>query len=102
VTTHPARAPFAPPAPDTGDGSVAVWVLGTLGLVVLAFIGLLLWLVVPTYTAPGPGEPGYGTVDPHGYVMILGTVLLVFATLVLACLAVPFGVLLTRIRRTRR
>lgn len=102
MTTRPARTPIGPAAPGRGEGPVAVWVLGGLSVVVLAVIALLLWLVVPTYTAPGPDEPGYGTIDPRGYVMILGTVLLVFATLVLACLAVPFGVLLTRVRRARR
>lgn len=98
----------APPpttvAPRDGSGTgttAAVWVLGVLSGVVLAFVLLLLWVVVPTYSAPGPGEPGYGSVDPHGYVMIFGTVLLVFSALVLALLAVPFGVLLARLRRSR-
>ncbi len=103
TTHHQARAPMAPSAPQAGEPSVAAaWVLGVLSAVVLVFIVLLLWLVVPTYTAPGPGEPGYGTVDPHGYVMIFGTVMLVFSGLVLACLAVPFGLLVARIRRTSR
>jgi len=97
-----AARPTAAAPTDPGTGSTAaVWVLGVLSAVVLVFIGLLLWLVVPTYSAPGPGEPGYGSVDPHGYVMIFGTVLLVFSLLVLACLAVPFGVLLARLRRSR-
>lgn len=84
---------------ETGSGTVAaVWVLGVLSAVVVVIIGLLLWVVVPTYSAPGPGDPGYGRVDPHGYVMIFGTVLLVFSALVLACLVVPFGLLLRRVR----
>jgi len=90
----------APDGPGTGT-TAAVWVLGVLSAVVLLLICLLLWIVVPTYSAPGPGEPGYGSVDPHGYVMIFGTVLLVFSTLVLAFLAVPFGVMLARLRRSR-
>jgi hypothetical protein len=102
MTTHPARVSVRRTAPDPGEGSVAAWVLGSLAVLVLGVIGLLLWLVVPTWTAPGPGEPGYGTVDPHGYVMILGTVLLVFSTLVLVCLAVPLGLVLARLRRSRR
>ena len=103
MTTHPARAPLAPAVPQAGEPSVAAaWVLGVLSAVVLVLIVLLLLLVVPTYTAPGPGEPGYGTVDPHGYVMIFGTVMLVFSGLVLACLAVPFGLQVARIRRTSR
>lgn len=97
--TPPPTTTAPPDGPGTGT-TTAVWVLGILSGAVLLFILLLLWLVVPTYVAPGPGEPGYGSVDPHGFVMIFGTVLLAFSALVLAFLAVPFGVLLARLRRS--
>lgn len=97
----PVPTTLAPPDGAGTGSTAAVWVLGVLSAVVLAFVLLLLWVVVPAWSAPGPGEQGYGSVDPHGYVMIFGTVLLVFSTLVLAFLAVPFGVLLARLRRGR-
>lgn len=109
MSPQPAREAAAPSVPPPGrrpEGreptTAAAWVLGVLSAVALGFVLLLLRVVVPTYTAPGPGEPGYGSVDPHGYVMILGTVTLVFSALVLTCLVVAFGVLVARIRRSRR
>jgi formate hydrogenlyase subunit 3/multisubunit Na+/H+ antiporter MnhD subunit len=93
----------AAPAPTRSTSSSAVvtgmWLTGAVMAAVAAVMVLLGRVVYRSYTAPGPGEPGYGAVDPHGYGMIFGSVLLVGAGLLLLALT---PLLVSLVRRVRR
>ncbi len=65
----------------------------------MAFVG---WLVLSSANAPGPGEPGYAAVDPHGYMQIFGTFVLLCCAPVLLSLVIGLTVLVSKRRRAGR
>lgn len=79
-----------------------MWLTGAVMAAVAAVMVLLGRMVYLSLTAPGPGEPGYGSVDPHGYALIFGSVLLVGAGLLLLALTPLLVSLVRRVRRVRR
>lgn len=93
----------AAPTSERSSASPAVvtatWLTGAVMAAVVFVMGLLARVVHRSLTAPGPGEPGYGTVDPNGYGLIFGSVLLVGAGLLLLALT---PLLVSLVRRVRR
>lgn len=95
--------PLRAAAPTRSASSSAVvtgmWLTAVVMAAITVAMVVLGRMVYLSYTAPGPGEPGYGSVDPHGYALIFGSVLLVGAGLLLMALT---PLLVSLVRRVRR
>jgi hypothetical protein len=100
ATSRPEPLRAAATRPTSSSAVVTgMWLTGAVMAAVAAVTVLLGRVVYRSLTAPGPGEPGYGTVDPHGYGLIFGSVLLVGAGLLLLALT---PLLVSLVRRVRR
>ncbi|WP_139984209.1 hypothetical protein [Nocardioides litoris] len=76
------------PSRRTWPGVVLDVVLGLVAVTALLWCGLAAFLVASSLLAPGPEEGG--TVDPHGYSRIFGTVMFVVGLPVLLAAGAPF------------
>ncbi len=98
--SEPLRAAAAPTRSTSSSAVVTgMWLTGVVMAAITVAMVALGRMVYLSYTAPGPGEPGYGSVDPHGYTLIFGSVLLVGAGLLLLALT---PLLVSLVRRVRR
>lgn len=98
--SEPLRATAASTRSTSSSAVVTgMWLTGVVMAAITVAMVALGRMVYLSYTAPGPGEPGYGSVDPHGYALIFGSVLLVGAGLLLLALT---PLLVSLVRRVRR
>ncbi|WP_134768164.1 hypothetical protein [Nocardioides sp. 1609] len=80
---------------------VAVWVCGVLTALVALWCALAVWLVVASARSPGPGEPGYGDGDPHGFATVGGVLMLLVGLVALLVVGPLWRGLLHRLRGFR-